>query len=337
MKGAKIIMDKTNLVKLTVDTIHNKVEKYSREDATASLRQMIIDANGGSTELDRRSFQRYPELYEIMETMLPVIIQEGFKGDEFFNSFIDYRNLSLGDDERFWTEDTSLFLVSEQAAGNMSIRRQRLNAGSYTTIARSLKGIKIYEELNRLISGRVDFNVFVDRLTKSYNNRVYNDIYSALDGISASTSGMSSTYYKTGSFAEDTLLGIIDHVEAAMNGSAKIIGTRSALRKVTSAVVSDQAKNDMYAMGYYGKFNGTEMIVAKQRHRAGTSDFALSDSKIYVVAGDEKFIKMVDEGRGILEDNIPMNNGDMTKEYYYGQIYGCGVLLTGKLGIYSIS
>lgn len=330
-------MDKTNLVKLTLDTIHNRVEKYSREDATASLRQMIIDANGGSDKITHRSFQLHPELYEIIETILPVIVQEGFTSDSFFMNFVDYRNLALGDEEYFWTEDNSLFLVSEMAAGNMSVRRQRLNAGSSTTIARSLKGVKIYEELNRLTSGRVDFSVFVDRLSKSFNNRVYTDIYAAFNGIASGTAGMGATYYKSGSFSEDTLITLIDHVEAAMGGTAKIVGTRSALRKITSAVIGDQAKADMYNLGHYGKFNGSDMFVAKQKHAYGTSNFLLSDSKVYVVAGDDKFIKMVDEGVGILHDGNPMDNADMTKEYFYGQAYGAGILLSGKLGVYAIS
>ena len=41
---------------------------------------------------------------------------------------------------------------------------------------------------------------------------------------------------------EEKLLELVAHVEAATGMTAKIIGTKPALRKVTTAVVSDQAK-----------------------------------------------------------------------------------------------
>lgn len=327
-------MDKTNVVKLAIDVIQNRpAGNYSKSENSEVLRQSFIEANGGSDKIDMKSFRRHPELYDIIEEIIPEIIQEGLKGDEFFMQFVDYRNEKLGDETRFWTEDDSLFLVSEIGHGNMSVRRQRLNAGSYYTVAKSMKAIKVYEELNRLLAGRVDFSVFVNRVGKSMINRIYNDLFNAFNGITVSTSGMNANYYKSGSYSESTLITLIDHVEAAMGGQAKIIGTRAALRNVTSAVLSDSAKEDMYAMGYYGKFNGTPMVVARQRHAIGTDTFILDDTKLYVVAGNEKFVKMVDAGEGLLYENNPTDNADLTKEYFYGNEYGTGVCLSGRIGI----
>lgn len=327
-------MDKANVIKLAIDATRNRVlGNYSKGDTSEALRQAFIEANNGSTEISVKSFRRHPELYDIIEEIVPVIIQEGLNGDEFFMNFVDYRNEALGDDTRFWTEDNSLFLVSEIGHGNMSVRRQRLNIGGYVTVPKSLKAIKVFEELNRLLAGRVDFNTFVDRVGKSMINRVYTDIYNTFNGITVSTSGMNSTYYKSGSYAEDTLITLIDHVEAAMGAKATILGTRAALRNVTSAVISDSAKEDMYNMGYYGKFNGTPMIVARQRHNVGSDTFIFDDTKLYVIAGNEKFVKMVDVGEGLLYDGNPTDNADLTKEYFYGQEYGVGTQILGRIGI----
>jgi hypothetical protein len=327
-------MDKTNVIKLAIDTARNKpLGNYSMAENSEALRKAFIEANNGSDKIDVKSFRRHPELYDILEEIVPVIIQEGLKGDEFFMNFVDYRNQALGDDTRFWTEDNSLFLVSEMAHGSMSVRRQRLNAGTYSTVTTSLKAIKVFEELNRLLTGRVDFNVFVDRVGKSMMNKVYNDIFTLFNGITVSTSGMNATYYKSGSYAEDTLITLVDHVEAAMGGNATIIGTRSALRKVTSAVICESAKQDMFDMGYYGKFNGTPMIRASQKHVTNTDTFILDDTKLYIVAGNEKFIKMVDVGEGLLFESDPMSNSDLTREYFYGNEYGVGISLNGRIGV----
>jgi hypothetical protein len=322
------------VIKLALDTIQGRLpNQYSVQDAGETLRQEFIKANGGSPKITIKSFRDHPELFQIIEVIIPTMIDEGLKGDEFFMNYVDYRNLALGDDEDFWTEDRSLFLVADVAEGTQAIRRQRLNVGQKVNIPKSLKVIKVYEELNRLLSGRVDFNTFVDRVEKSMRAQIYDDIYNAFNGISTSTAGMTSDYYKTGSYAEDTLITLVDHVEAANNAMASIIGTRSALRKITTAVVSDEAKSDMYNFGYYGKFNGTPMFVAKQRHRIGTDTFVLDDSKIYVVASNDKFIKHVNEGEGLFVDSDVLKNQDLTKEYLYGQRNGTGILLSSRLGI----
>jgi hypothetical protein len=327
-----------DVIKLAIDAIQHKVPNtYSDKQTSETLRQAFIDANGGSTKFGIKEFRRHPELYDIIETIVPTIIDEGLKGDEFFMNYVEYRNLALGDDEKFWAEDRSLFLVADAAQGTQAIRRQRLNVGSYVTIARTLKTIKIYEELNRMLSGRVDFNMFVDRVAKSMLNDKYTDIYTVFNGISDSTAGMTSDYYKSGSFAEDTMVTLIDHVEAANDATASIVGPRSALRKITTAVVAESAKSDMYNFGYYGKFNGTPMFVAKQRHTYGTDTFALDTDKVYVVANNDKFIKHITEGEGILIDSDPITRMDLTKEYMYGELTGTGLILAGKLGCYDIA
>ena len=331
-------MDKANVIKLAVDAIQNKVPNtYSKDQTSETLRQAFIDANDGSAKFDIKALRRHPELFEIIETIVPTIIQEGLKGDEFFMNYVDYRNLALGDDEEFWSEDRSLFLVADAAHGTQGIRRQRLNVGEKVTIAKTLKVIKVYEELNRLLAGRVDFNTFVAKVGKSMLNEVYNDIYTAFNGIAASTAGMTSDYYKSGTYAEDTLITLIDHVEAANNAPASIVGTRSALRKITTASVGDEARSDMYNFGFYGKFNGTPMFVAKQRHAIGTDNFILDTDKAYVVASNDKFIKEVDVGEGLLIDGDPMNKADLTKEYLYGQETGTGILLSGRLGVFDLA
>ena len=90
-------------------------------------------------------------------------------------------------------------------------------------------------------------------------------------------------------------------------------------------------------MGYYGKFNGTNMIYLPQRHKVGTDDFLLNDNKIIVLAGDEKPIKYVTKGEGILSVNDPLQTPDFTQNYLYGEESGIGVAFSGKLGIYSMS
>lgn len=312
---------------------HQIPTTYDQSQNSDVLRNMFIEANGGSTKIGLKTFRDHPELYQIIETLLPVMIEEGLKGDEFFMNFVEYRNLALGDELEFNIEDRSVFAVSSVASGTQAIRRQRLDGGSKITVVPTLKAIKIYDELNRLLAGRVDFNYFVNKIQTAFNNEVFNEIYTIFNGITSSTTGMSSDAYKSGSYSESTLLGLVDFVETRTNSNATIVGTRTALRNVTQAVVSDRAKEDFYGAGYYGKFNGTPMVRVKQRLNINSNSYILDDTKLYVIATNDRFIKYVNGGEGLLVDGNPTDRPDFTKEYLYGQS-GSGVALIGTtLGI----
>ena len=116
-----------------------------------------------------------------------------------------------------------------------------------------------------------------------------------------------------------------------------IVGTRKALRKIKTAVVSDSAKEEMYAMGHFGRFNGTELVAVKQRHKSGTDDFILDDNVLYVFAGDTKPIKRVTEGDVTMLMGTPMSNADMSQEFLMMKRTGIAVIFDRDFGVYNLS
>lgn len=50
------------------------------------------------------------------------------------------------------------------------------------SIPTSLKVVKIYEELNRVLSGRVDFNTFINKVSESFRKKLLDDIYALWSG-----------------------------------------------------------------------------------------------------------------------------------------------------------
>ena len=330
--------NKNDIIRLALDTMAGRVQgNFSVAESSEALRQAFIEANGGSTKINIKTFHRGNMLFDIIEELIPYIVEEGLRGDEFFFDMCDYRNLAEGDMNEFYTEDNSEFIVADVANGTQGIRRQRLNAGETVSVKTSPKGVKVYEELRRLMAGRVDFNTFVDRVSSSMTKELRNDIYNTFNGISASTAGLSATYVKSGTFSEDDLLGIIEHVEARTGMTAKIIGTKTALRKIKTAVVSDEAKSDLYNVGYYGKFNGTDMVAMRQAHKVGTDEFIFDNNKVYIVASNDKFIKVVNEGEGVMLQTDSSANADLTQEYTYIQQWGVGVIFNSVIGIYTIT
>jgi hypothetical protein len=327
----------SNLVKLAVDGYKGHVAgNYSVGDTQEALRKALVDANGGSTKLDIKAIRdgKCNQVFAIVEELVNVIHEEGLKGDEFFMNMVEDRNMALGDSNKFHIERECLFAVADIAEGTQGVRRQRIEAGQDITVNTQLRAIKIYEELNRVLAGRIDFNKFVDLVGKSFTKQELDATYDAFVGMFKK---LKAPYTETGSFDEDKLLDLIDHVEASTGETAVIVGTRKALRKIKTAIVSDSAKEEMYAMGHFGRFNGTELVAVKQRHKSGSDDFILDDNVLYVFAGDTKPIKRVTEGDVTMLMGTPMTNADMSQEFLMMKRTGIAVIFDRDFGVYNLS
>lgn len=327
-----------DIKKVAIDAIHKiPMGHYSAKETSECLRNALIDLNGGSTKLNYKTFYRGSELFNLVQEIIPHIADEGLRNDNAFMELVDYRNIAKGDENEFFAEPDNILYVSTVASGVRGLRRQTTTDGDYVKIPMYTKGVRIYECINRIMSGSVDFNKFVDDVGNAFVRQRREDAYKALLGVTAETKGLNSTYVKTGSYSESTLLELIEHVEANTGKQAKILGTKLALSKVTSAVISEKAKESFNELGYYGVFNGTPMISMKQAHKAGTDDFLLDNTKLYVVASDEKIVKHVVAGEGILGEKAATDNNDLTQEYVYLEESGTGVICANKIGVYTIS
>lgn len=331
------------IVKLAIDAYKGNVEKYSVGQSQEVLRKALVEANGGSSVLDYKRIRdgKCTGLFSLIEEILSRTVVEGLQGDEFFNAFVDFRNVAEGDQNVFIVEDSNLFVVADAADGTQGIRRQRLGGSTETSIPTSLKVVRIYEELNRVLSGRVDFNTFINKVAESFRKKMLDDIYALWSGATAAQLGGVTYFPNAGSYDEDDLLDLISHVEAASGGrQATIVGTKKALRNLKESIQCDGAKDELHNFGYYGKFYGTPIVSVPQRHKFGSTEFVMDDDTITIIAGDDKPIKVVYEGDPIVLMGDPMSNADFTQEYLYGEKYGMGIILAGGnagIGRYEIS
>lgn len=323
----------TDIAQVALDAYRGRTAKYSTEQSLDSLRQALVEANNGSTTLDIRAIRdgKCPGLFTLIETILSVTVAEGLQNDDFFNNFVEFVNVGAGDKNLFEIEDSDLFTVSKAADGTQGIRRQRIGGVTTTSIPTVLHTVKIYEELSRVLAGEVDFNKFINKVAESVAKELLDEIYSVFSGLTSGQLG-GATYCVdvAGAYSEDAVLDMIGHLEAATGKTVTIVGTKKALRKLVPAIQGGDSKNDLYHLGYYGNFYGTETWALPQRHRTGTNTFIFSDNELWLVAGDPKFIKVVYEGQPYIIMGQPNNNGDLTQEYQYNDKYGVGVVITGK-------
>lgn len=321
-----------DIVQVAVDAYRGNVTKYSTEQSMEVLRKALVAANGGSTKLDYKKIRdgKCNGLFSIVEEILTRTVVDGFQGDEYFNALVDFRNIAAGDSKEFLVKDRTLFVVSDAADGSQGVRRQRLGGVTATTIPTSFKLVKIYEELNRVLSGAIDFNEFIAAVSDSFAKKLLDDVYALWNSATAADFGGTTYFPAAGTYNADKLLELVDHVEAAAGGAqATIIGTKKALRKLAPDIQGTDSKSDLYNMGYYGKFYGTPVVATPQRHKVNSTEFVFDDDVITIIAGDDKPIKCVYEGQSTIILGTPANNADLTQEYLYGEKYGLGIVLAG--------
>lgn len=336
-----------DIVKLAKDYRHGvgSASKYSKSDVQASLREALIELNGGSTKFDPRRARdgRIGEIYSVIEEVIKDELNDYWTNNDIVNRICDYRNAALGDELSFYVPDNSLFAVAAISEGNANIRRQRIMGGKTVTPPIQLRGVKIYEEFIRVLAGRVDFNDMIDRALSSMKKDAYEQVMNAWNTIDYTLLGdayvLPNATVVKGTYDESKLLDIIAHVEAETGAAATIYGTKKALRAIASSVAKDSesGKDEMNNLGYIGKFYGNDVIALQQAHKTNTTEFVLDDNSVYVLASDDKPIKYVTEGDPLIIQKDPLTNADLTYEWLYTERTGVGIVVNEVFGKYTFS
>ncbi len=325
-----------DIVKLAVDAYKGRVSgNFSKQETMDTLRQALIDANNGSTTLSYKAVRdgKCNGLFAIMEEIIAQTVIRGLADEPFFAALVDERNLALGDQNEFIAPDNSLFVVSEIADGVRGSRRQRLNGGEKKSITTTIKSIRVFEEMTRLLSGRCDMDVFIDRVSASFKQKQYEDIFDCWNGLTAASLG--ATYYPTaGSFSTRALMRLIQHVEAATGKTVTLVGTKLGLSLLGDELISEKQKEDLYNIGFAGRFYGTPVVSLRQIHRRDTDQFVLNDNKLIIIAAENKPVKYVTEGEATIVLGNPTDNADLTQEYFCLMKTGVAAMVNEKLGVY---
>lgn len=323
--------ERNKVVQLGIDLYRNSLGNFSADEAEHTLRQALIQLTGGE-KFDAKAFRRNKTaVFEVMEEILDVAIMEGLENQ--FAEFVDLRPVAHGDSPVFMIDDYKLFSVATIASGTNAIRRQRLDR-SGLRVPTAYKGVKIYEELERFLAGKVDWAKLVAKVQKSFNAQIAADIYAALQ---AGYGALSAPYKYSGTWDLTQFNTLVSHMQAATGLDAMVFGTKLALQNVAPAYVAynGQLVADRNNDGYFKVVDGTVLTEIKQSHVPGTDTFAVSNKDLIVVPnGQEKIIKLVIEGDSeITESNIG-DNADESKEFLFKKKYGVGVAAATRYGAY---
>lgn len=342
--------------KLMIDTFNGTLEEgISAKEATSKIVakfKSIIGVDEHSTKADiRKAIRRNQQvLFDLIETVVPNLLQTGWQENPFFNEYVEVKNIDIGDQNVFYTEDETILTVSKVSGNHWDIDRQRLGKGASFSVETSWYGIAVYSEYERLLTGAEDFSTFVTKLFEAVDRFVNESIYQAMLSASAQLPGGatgSGQWVKTGALdaAEKAVfMQLIEDVQMATGMEVVIMGTKSALSRLEGMQNIDWVSEDMKVQrnttGRIGYFEGIRLVELKQGFRLNdTTNRLIDDKQLFIMpVGDNKFIKVINEGQPEMRQvNDNTVNLDMTYDYRYMFKMGVAVMVNLLFGVYNIA
>lgn len=311
---------------------------FSNKDLSDKIREKMVEELG-TDKLDLRTFRSMDkEFFSFVEETITPIVND--RTAEVFGQFAEYRNIAFGEENKFIIEDIRLFPVATISLGNSNVLRKRLDTDELVVEMQTI-GLGIMEEFTRFLAGRIDWAKLVARLADSFVADINKRIVAALYG---SISKLDSTYKKNGAFSGEgelkkAVLEVADHVEAE-HGSAVIVGTKAALRKLKPEFYSDAQAGSRNEVGYFGHVDGVSTLALPQFHKAGTDEFGVKNDVIFVLPqGGEKMIKVVQDGyyNAFLQNGLENHRADMQMSLDVVSRVGVAVVTAAKYGAVEIS
>lgn len=324
----------TDLQRLALDVYQGKNVMFNEVSGEQAIRNAINDAVGG--EFNYKTFRENKyKVFTILEEVLDITL--GVVITNQFDSLAEVKSVALGDRPSFRVEDNSLFRVARIAGGNNDLRRQKILNRRFE-IETDYFGAKLYTELEQFQAGMVDFTGWVNRLSLSFAHDMGTQIYKAIAESYISLNSVYGQAVGTGTYSEDVLFDLIQHVEAKSGKKAQVLGTRKALRKVSKELLmSDSMKDQLNKVGYIGTVGGTDLVLLPQAHKVGSDEFFVDDNMLIVIPTGEKLVKVLIEGEAtVIETADAGARNDQQMEYLFQKKMGVGVMQSAIYGMYKL-
>jgi len=326
------------------------IQGVSKKEANDKIREVffqVLDLEQGASRKEiRKAIRRnYVEVFEVIETLVPNLLQTGWQNNPFFEEFVEYRNGNDGDINEFYVEDDTILTVSELSGDHHDIIRQKLGAGETFPVKTSWYGLKIYTEFELFMAGRVDWAKFVQKIYEAMDKKVNAMLYAAIMAAPAQVTptGTFTKSLQMTAANRETVLQLIDDIQALTGDEVVIMGTRIALSKLSAMAdvnyIADADKNERRSLGYVTLWEGVKVAQIPQvfDNNSVTTRLVDNDKLLIMPLGDNKFIKMYDEGDAqIMQVTDPAVNMDMTMEYEYQQKMGIATVINKKFGMITI-
>ena len=344
-----LIFDYANGNEIFDDELGRVINSKEADNRIRKVVFGILGINENSSKRDRkRAMKKHgDELFEVIEEVIDFKVETGWKESEFFNQFVEEKNLARGDRNEFWSEEDVILSVSKIAGDHHDFTLQRLASGESYTVTTSVYVIAVGADIDLYLAGRLDWAKFTDACARAFIIKIQNEMYAQVMEASVklpSTDQFTKTM-ELSAANKDTFDTLIDDVSIANdNAPVYIMGTKTALKKLTNLAdidwVTEDQKRQVADMGRLGSYEGVTLIEIPQRFAINDTTTKLVDStKLLIMPQVEhKFVKFVDVGETeILEITEKAERNDDTMKYEVQRAMGIGTQIGRYFGVWTIA
>ena len=324
------------------------ISKQEANDKLRKLNYQILEIQTDKpTKRDlRRAMKKHgEEWFEVIEEVVDVVIEHGFRDNDFFTNYVDRRSIANDDILEFVTEDDTILSVAKVSGQHHDFLLQRLGQGQRYTISTDVYGAAVGAQIDRYLVGQDDWAKLVNAIAIAFQKEIMDQIYTQFIGA-ASSLPATPTFKANGTLVKATLDTIIENVEIANGSEAVIMGTKSALKALNGITDvnwrSVSQKESVANTGLLGTYEGTDIVEIPQRFANKAMSARLFDDTLLIIMpkSDDKFIKMVDQGETeiyqITEKGEENGRWDDIMKYEMTRGFGIGVRLGRYFGVYDM-
>lgn len=336
--------DEMQVYDLTLDLARNEFsahidgEKLTKKDLEKHLRDTINNDILQGRTLFQAFRRNNTVLFEIIEEIVNTAIGEDVLESPFIDSFVEVKNRALGDKTE-WYSEGGLLSVASFAGNHWDTNRQSIDLGQSYTLPKEWVFIHVYEELERFLLGITPLEKLVDKVYKSINKYIQDRLYAQFQNVAGS---VPSAFSVSGN-SEEAVGELCDKIMAAGGYTdLTIAGTRGALRKLANIVpdklFAASQKEAKAATGAMAEWEGNKLMVIPQTLKPGTFELALDDTKLFIMGGDVKPIKLEFIGdTRTMSDTTGQKNNDMTIDFQIQTAMGMGLVLPPAFGEFTFA
>lgn len=287
---------------------HDAQEREAAVRAAFLKEVLGIEGEYSQKEFRRKFRANETRVYEVIEEILGDTVK-GTDSNSFFNQFVSRHDLDAGDTTEWFVEGRNALIVSEMGP-NFSMKRQRVEAGHAFQVLPRTYGISVYEQVERLASGRSTFEKFIELVREAVALKLEELAHTAL---AKSLANLPSNFVASGSYDESAILDVISKVESANGETPMLVGTRAAIAKLQNrSVLSENQKDEKARRGYSEYWNGVRCLTVDNFVKTGTFQEVLPNDVIYVMSGADRPIKLVTEGGEVIKSLSGTDTQDNT-------------------------
>lgn len=327
--------------------------EISKTEADEVIAKKVFEISGLTKDSSKKEIKRFLqtdkalELYAVIEEAVELKIQTGWKESEFFNDFVERKNLADGDENAFWVDDPEIILnVAKVSGSSHDLISQKLGDGTPYSVPMSWYGVKAGTDIRLFLTGRKSWSDFIDAIAKAYIHETQDEIYSEFVNSVAKLpvpepftgSGVLSAATK------DAFDEIIENVEASNDGAQVVImGTKLALKKLDKLVnvdwIANSQKEAVASMGRLGNYETSTLLEIPQRFKHNDVTSKLVDNtKLWImpVVADNKFVKFVESGEVDVEITEEGRTQNDQQTYDVQRQMGIATVITRNFGVWSL-